>query len=91
MSREPAVRPAQVAPVRAAPEPEEADHHEDVGGAVEDAIPARVAFQVLDGGDRVPAAQHVIPLQHLMQDDAIEEPAEPEAEQHAGGEGKPRR
>src|SRR4051812_16784979 len=49
----------------------------------EDAVPSRVEFQVLDCVDGEPAAEHVMPLQHLMQHDAIEETAQPEAEEYA--------
>jgi hypothetical protein len=50
---------------------------------VKDAVPSRVEFQILDGIDGIPTAEHVMPLQHLMQHDAIEETAQSEAEEYA--------
>jgi hypothetical protein len=78
------VRPRQVLAVRRAPEHEQARDHEQVGRGVEEPVPERVELQVVERGDRVPTAQHVVPLQHLMQHDPVEEPAEPEPEQDAG-------
>ena len=51
--------------------------------AVKDAAPSRVEFQVLYGVDGIPTAEHVMPLQHLMQHDATEETAQSEAEEYA--------
>ena len=69
--------------VRRAPKQEQTDQNKKVWRAVKDAVPSRVEFQVLDGVDGVPTAEHVMPLQHLMQHDAIEETAQSEAEENA--------
>ena len=47
---------------------------------MEDAVPQRVELKVLERVDRIPAAQHVVPLQQLVQDDAVEEATKPQAE-----------
>jgi hypothetical protein len=63
--------------VRRAPKEEQADQNEKVCRTVKDAVPSRVEFQVFDGVDLIPTAEHVVPLQHLMQHDAIEETTQP--------------
>ena len=63
---------------RGPPQNEQPDHDEDVGGAVQDPVPERIELEVLDGVDGVPAAEHVVRLEHLMREDAVEEAAEPE-------------
>ena len=62
--------------MRCPPQDEQAGDHEDVGGAVKDTVPARIELQILDRIDRIPAAQHVMPLQELMQHDAVEQPTQ---------------
>src|SRR5690348_3744232 len=75
--------------LRCAPKQEQADQNEYVSRAVEDAVPAGIQFKVLDCVDRIPAAQHVVPLKHLMQHDPVEEPAEAKPEEYARRDGKP--
>jgi hypothetical protein len=55
---------------------------------VEDAVPKRVELEVLDRVHGIPAAQHVVPLQELVQHDAVEKAAEPQPEEHARRLGK---
>ena len=69
--------------MRGPPKEEQAGQNEKVCRAVKDAVPSRVEFEVLDGVDGKSTAEHVMPLQHLMQHDAIEETAQPEAEEYA--------
>ena len=69
--------------LRRTPEEEQAEQNEKVCGAVKDAVPSCVEFQVLEGIDGIPTAEHVMPLQHLMQHDATEETAQSEAEKYA--------
>src|SRR4051812_49835482 len=76
-------RPVEMPAVRRPPKEEQADQNEKICRTVKDAVPSRVEFQVLDGVDGKPTAEHVMPLQHLMQHDAIEETAQPEAEEYA--------
>ena len=65
-----------------APEDPEAEHREDVGAGVEEAVPQGVHLQVLHAVGRVTGArEQVVPLQDLMQHDAVEEAAEPQPEQ----------
>ena len=45
---------------------------------VKDAIPQRIQFQVLNGVDRIPVTQHVVPLKQLVQHDPIKDSSEPE-------------
>src|SRR4051812_17285925 len=68
---------------------EHADDRDDPGGRMEDAVTERVQLQVLDGIGRHRSADHVVPLEDLMQDDAVEESTEPDA-QEDGGDDEPR-
>jgi hypothetical protein len=77
-----------VARFRRSPENEEASDHEEVGRTVKNTVPEGVELEVLDGVHRIPAAQHVMPLQHLMQNDAVEEAPEPQAQEYPGRSGK---
>jgi hypothetical protein len=52
---------------------------------MEDAVPEGVQFKVLDRGDRVPGAQHMMPLQKLVKNDAVKEASEAQAQEQAGG------
>jgi hypothetical protein len=81
-------RPEEMTPLRAAPEHEQAGDHEQVCGTVEDAVPKRVELEVLDAVHGIPAAQHVVPLKELVQDDPVEKSAEPKAEQDPSRSGK---
>lgn len=73
------------------PSPEHADPREysDPGCGVEKTIPERVCFQALNGGLGVAsfAAEHVVPLKHLVKKDAVRKPAQADAEQDSGGAG----
>ena len=51
--------------------------------AVEDTVPERVEPKVLNGVDWIPARQHVMPLQDLVQNDAIEKSSEAKSEKDA--------
>ena len=70
------------------PKQEKAKHHENVGCTVEEAIPSGVQFQVGQIGDGIPATEHMMPLEHLVQHDPVEEAAQPKAKQDAGKSGK---
>ncbi len=71
-----------------APEDEQLGEHKQISKAKEVAVPAGVELKRLDRRDRVPAAQHMMPSQELVQDDPVEKAAETEAEQHSGNHGK---
>lgn len=76
-------------PVRRAPEQHEPEQYEDVGGRVEQAVPAGIDLKVADAVGRIPGArQHVMPLEHLMEDDPIEESSEAQSEEDAGRDRK---
>ncbi len=63
----------------------QAKHDEDVGRGMEEPVEECVDLEVLHAVRRIPGARdHVMPLQHLVQHDAVEEPAEPESEKDAG-------
>jgi hypothetical protein len=49
---------------------------------MEDAVADRVELETLDGCRRNRRAQHVVPLENLVHDDAVEEATESNAEQH---------
>jgi hypothetical protein len=68
-----------MAPLRATPEHGEACNDEYVGGAVKDAIAKGFELKVFDADERIPAAQHVVPLQQLVEHDAIKEAAKAQA------------
>ena len=80
-------QPVEMPAVRRAPKQEQTDQNKKVWRAVKDAVPSRVEFQVLDGVDGVPTAEHVMPL-HLMQHDAIEEPPNPRSKKMPAAIGK---
>jgi hypothetical protein len=56
-----------------APQQDETDHHEEIRGGVEEAIAERVDLQVANVVRWVGHADHVVPLEHLVQDDPVEE------------------
>ena len=61
-------------PMRRAPQDEEAQHDENIRSHVKEAVPQRIDLKVLDAGGRIPGTgEHMVPLQHLMQDDPVEE------------------
>ena len=56
---------------------------------MEDAVPQGIDFEIADAGRGITGAgQHVVPLQDLVQHDAIEESAQAQAEEDAGGNGE---
>ncbi len=56
---------------------------------MEEAVKERIQSQVFQAVRwKACAAQHVMPLQHLMQNDAVEEAPETEAEEDSGCSGK---
>ena len=63
------------------PEDYQRSDDEQIREAMEDAIPAGVQLEVFQGIDRIPAAEHVMPLQQLVKHDAIEKSAEAKAEE----------
>jgi hypothetical protein len=52
---------------------------------MEYAVPERVQFKVFDRIDWLPGADHMVPLEKLMENDSIEEASKTQAEQQAGG------
>ena len=52
---------------------------------MEEPVEEGIDLQVFDGVRRVAGARdHVMPLEHLVQHDAVEESPEPQAEEDAG-------
>ena len=56
---------------------EEADQHESIRRGMEDAVPCCIQFKVLKCVDRIPAAQHVVPLKQLVEHGAVEKSPSP--------------
>jgi hypothetical protein len=82
-------RPEPMASPPTAPQHDQAQHDEDVCGHMEDAVEERIQSEIFEAvGGKACAAQHVMPLQHLMQNDAVEEAPEPQAEEDPGRSGK---
>src|SRR5215207_5992827 len=73
----------------ASPEDPEADQHCAPCRGVEQPIPKHVVFQARDSRFRVAAfaAEQVVPLEDLVEDDPVYEAAEADAEQDSGGAG----
>ena len=67
-----------------APECEKTSQHENISQGMENAVPAGIELQILDSVGWIPAAQHVVPLQNLMQHNAVEKTSQAEAEEDAG-------
>ena len=57
---------------------------EDPCAEMEEAVGERVHFQVCHGVGRSITGEHVMPLEDLVEDDAVQEPAESEAHDEAG-------
>jgi hypothetical protein len=63
------------------PQNDEAEGSEDIGAHMENTVPENVDFQIAHRIGRVAGAgQHVVPLQYLVQNDAIKEAAQTQAE-----------
>ncbi len=78
--------PAYMRAVRLPPQYDEPEQDEDVGAGMEEAVPERIDFEVEDTVGRVAGAgEHVMPLEHLMQDDPVEEAAQAEPEEDTAG------
>lgn len=83
--------PFEVAEPGRPPQDEQSAQNEDVGCGMEDAVPKRIQFKVLYRIDRIPGAQHVMPLKNLAENDPVEEAAQTNAEQQAGRAWEPPR
>ena len=81
--------PPEMRPMRGTPERDQSEHDEDVGRGVEEPVEEGVDLQVLDAVRWIAGARdHVMPLEHLVQHDAVEEPPEAQAEEDAGRDGE---
>ena len=70
-------RPLDVCLARVAPKDGQTNDDKDIGCGVKQAIPERINLEVVQGVWRVAATrQHVVPLEHLVKDDAVEKPAQ---------------
>src|SRR3954453_21894965 len=58
-------------PLRSAPKQEKADQYKNVGGAMKDTV-HRVLNSKFSIVDWIPVAQHGMPLEHLVQYNAVE-------------------
>ena len=76
-------------PMRGTPQRDQSKHDEDVGRGMEEPVEESVDLEVLHAVRRIPSARdHVMPLEHLVQHDAVEESAEAESEKDAGRDGE---
>jgi hypothetical protein len=80
----------QLAPLPGARREDRAGEHEDPGGDVEQPVRERV---VLEGADRCRraatlAGQHVVPLEDLVEEDAVHETTETDAHEEGGEQGR---
>ena len=68
------------------PEHPQADDGEKPGGGVEEAVRAHVGFHAFQSGcgPAVRAGEHVVPLNDLVENDAVHESSEADSEQDAG-------
>jgi hypothetical protein len=74
-------RPSIVHFAGRSPQNDEAEGSEDIGAHMENTVPENVDFQIAHRIARVAGAgQHVVPLQYLVQIDAIKEAAQTQAE-----------
>jgi hypothetical protein len=77
-------RPAHVHSVSGAPQNDETKYDEYVSARMKEAVPERIDFKILHVVRRVSGAgNHVVPLKQLVQNDAIEEAAQTQAEQNS--------
>ena len=66
-----------------APEHQQAYEDENISAGVEKSIPQRIETEVLNRHSRVHAAEHMMPLQDLMEDYSVEETTQAKTEQDA--------
>lgn len=88
-------RPVEVRLVGYAPEPNQTDQHENVGTGVKQTIEHRIQLQVFNcqmGIDsfyrKPPACGHVVPLEELMQDNAVKKTTNSQTEEDSGSSRK---
>lgn len=82
-------RPAHVPEMGVSPQYEQPGRHEDVRAGMEEPVEERVDLEVADAvGGIAGARHHVVPLKDLVQHDAVEEPAQAQAEEDARRGGK---
>ncbi len=79
-------RPRNVRTTRGAPQHRHSGGHEDPCGGVKKPVPHHVDLHRYEVDGHDPGGQHVVPLQDLVEDDAVDESAEPDTQEHAGGQ-----
>ena len=67
----------EMAPLSGPPQDKKPCDDKQVSRTVKNAVPKGVKLEVLDGIYWVPTAQHVMPAQDLVKDDAVEDPPSP--------------
>jgi hypothetical protein len=83
-------RPSYVPATGRPPQNPQPDRDEDVGGRVKKALPEGVDLQIFDAGGGIACVgQHMVPLQDLMHDDAVEEAPRPSPNRIPAAIGKP--
>jgi hypothetical protein len=71
---------------RRAPEQHDAGQRHRPREGMEQPVPHHVELEVHDARRRIERRQHVVELEDLVEDDAVDEAAEPDAEHRAGGD-----
>jgi hypothetical protein len=77
-------RPPEMRFVSIPPHQDQAQSYKDVGAGVKKAIPKCVELQCCRRVSRIHTAQHMMPLQDLMQHDSIEEATQAQPQQKSG-------
>ena len=76
-------RPAHVTSMRSFPQLDQSQEDENICTQVKNAVPEGVQFEIGNTGRGITAArEHMIPLENLMQNNPIEEAAQPKSEQY---------
>ena len=61
-----------------------AEHEDEQGGDMEQAVSQRVRFQAPQCCRRINIAEHVVPLKHLVENDSVEQSSEADTSEYRG-------
>lgn len=70
------VGPMKMWAMSSAPQNDQAGYDKDIGSGMKHSVPKGIEFEACDICNGVPAAEHMVPLQQLVQNNTIEEAAE---------------
>jgi hypothetical protein len=75
--------------VRSFPQNDEAKQNKNIGAQVKNTVPQRVYLEIVNGICGITAAcQHMVPLEHLMKNNAVEESTQARPSRIPGDIGK---